>query len=194
MVLRPHPREHRCLYPVQPRYKGSVRSLTTVREWGKIGKNSGCGPRPSSEWVTSREYLMLYRRPGFLAVVWFVSLPIPIFPFTVSRGSQRDVVVSLGRPTVASYRGGGGMGWGFGVSANEYSCAHGAQINFGDQNPYFTHDRQQVVFLSRSSCISLVEHTDGREGEGGGREAKSYDCKKAWPSINYTILSGYKFS
>jgi hypothetical protein len=27
-----------------------------------------------------------------------------------------------------------------GVSANEYSCAHGAQINFGDPTPYLTYD------------------------------------------------------
>jgi hypothetical protein len=26
------------------------------------------------------------------------------------------------------------------VSANEYSCAHGAQINFGDLTPYLTYD------------------------------------------------------
>jgi hypothetical protein len=26
-----------------------------------------------------------------------------------------------------------------GVSANEYSCAHGAQINFGDLTPYLTY-------------------------------------------------------
>ncbi len=32
--------------------------------------------------------------------------------------------------------------WGScGVSANEYSCAHGAQINFGDLTPYLTNDR-----------------------------------------------------
>jgi hypothetical protein len=30
--------------------------------------------------------------------------------------------------------------WGCGVSANEYSCAYGAQINFGDGTPYFTYD------------------------------------------------------
>ncbi len=29
--------------------------------------------------------------------------------------------------------------WGGGVSANEYSCAHGAQINFGDLTPYITY-------------------------------------------------------
>jgi hypothetical protein len=27
-----------------------------------------------------------------------------------------------------------------GVSANEYSCVHGAQINFGDLTPYLTYD------------------------------------------------------
>jgi hypothetical protein len=26
------------------------------------------------------------------------------------------------------------------VSTNEYSCAHGAQINFGDLPPYLTYD------------------------------------------------------
>jgi hypothetical protein len=31
------------------------------------------------------------------------------------------------------------MGGG-GVSAKEYSCAHGAQINFGDLTPYLTYD------------------------------------------------------
>ncbi len=32
----------------------------------------------------------------------------------------------------------GGESWSCGVSANEYSCAHGAQINFGDLTPYLT--------------------------------------------------------
>ncbi len=33
----------------------------------------------------------------------------------------------------------GGMGGGgLRVSANEYSCTHGAQINFGDLTPYLT--------------------------------------------------------
>ncbi len=30
------------------------------------------------------------------------------------------------------------------VSANEYSCAHGAQINFGDLTPYLTYDGSHV--------------------------------------------------
>ncbi len=35
-------------------------------------------------------------------------------------------------------RGGGRVAGG--VSANEYSCAHGTQINFGDLTPYLTYD------------------------------------------------------
>jgi hypothetical protein len=35
--------------------------------------------------------------------------------------------------------GGGGVA---GISANEYSCAHGAQINFGDLTPYLTYEFQ----------------------------------------------------
>ncbi len=35
---------------------------------------------------------------------------------------------------------GGRGGGGFGVPANEYSWAHGAQINFGDLTPYLTYD------------------------------------------------------
>jgi hypothetical protein len=30
------------------------------------------------------------------------------------------------------------------------------------------------------------------EGEGVGRGAESYDCKKAWSSINHSILAGYE--
>ncbi len=36
----------------------------------------------------------------------------------------------------------GGGGWVARVSANEYSCAHGGQIYFGDLTPYLTHDCQ----------------------------------------------------
>jgi hypothetical protein len=56
-----------------------------------------------------------------------------------NRGSQRDVVY-LGRPIAPSHMlaqmRGGGEGVGYGVSANEYSCAYGAQINFGDLTLY----------------------------------------------------------
>jgi hypothetical protein len=49
--------------------------------------------------------------------------------------------------------------------------------------------RQQLVSLSQSSYVSPVELTDGRDSDGDGRKAESYDCKKAWPSINHSILS-----
>ncbi len=48
--------------------------------------------------------------------------------------------------------------------------------------------QQQIVSLSQSSYMSPVELTDGR---GDGRGARSYDGEKAWPSINYSVLSGY---
>ncbi len=61
------------------------------------------------------------------------------------RGSQRDVVYS-GWPIAPSYmspKAGGGR---YGVSANECSCAHEAQINFGDLIPitYISRDGQWV--------------------------------------------------
>ncbi len=36
-----------------------------------------------------------------------------------------------------------GCGEGVGVSANEYSCTHGAQISFGDLTPYLTYAGKQ---------------------------------------------------
>ncbi len=59
--------------------------------------------------------------------------------FVAARWSQRDVVY-LGWPIAPLFMspnawGGGGCD----VSANEYSCAHGSQINFGDLTPYLTY-------------------------------------------------------
>ncbi len=50
------------------------------------------------------------------------------------RGSQRDVVY-LGWPIAPSFMISNVDGEGCGVSANEYSCAHGDQMNFGDLAP-----------------------------------------------------------
>jgi hypothetical protein len=56
-----------------------------------------------------------------------------------ARGSQRDVVY-LGCPIATSYMSpNAGRGWDCGVSANEYSCAHRIQINFGDLNRYLSY-------------------------------------------------------
>jgi hypothetical protein len=48
---------------------------------------------------------------------------------------------------------GKGGGGGRGASDNEYSCAHGAQINFGDLTPQFNLWRQKsAVFASFPVC------------------------------------------
>ncbi len=57
-------------------------------------------------------------------------------------------------------RGGGGCG----VSANEYSSAHGAQINFGDLTPYLNDSNSPTRGLRTESGVV-------RSGGGGGRGA-----------------------
>ncbi len=53
--------------------------------------------------------------------------------------SQRDVVY-LGRPIAPSDMSpNAGGGRSCGVSANKYSCVHGAQKNFGDLTPYLAY-------------------------------------------------------
>jgi hypothetical protein len=42
----------------------------------------------------------------------------------------------------------GGRGWGCRVSANEYSCAHGVQINSGDLTPYLIYDADELTDYS----------------------------------------------
>jgi hypothetical protein len=50
--------------------------------------------------------------------------------------------------------------------------------------------RQQVVSLSPSYCVSLVEFTDGRMGGGKGGDGKTYDSKKGWSFTYHSIFSG----
>ncbi len=49
---------------------------------------------------------------------------------------------------------------------------------------------RQQVSLSPSVSDPPVELTVARGAEGGRNGAKSYDCEKAWSSINHSILSG----
>ncbi len=74
--------------------------------------------------AAAREFWMIYRGPGYLAVLWFDSPRL-----------------ELDWPHTGSLRRGGNL-------------------------------------------------LTGGGGEGGGREAESYDRKKAWSSINHSILSG----
>jgi hypothetical protein len=56
------------------------------------------------------------------------------------------------------------------VSANDYSCAHGAQINFGDLTPYFTYvfrpshydsqARSEVVVLRFGALFFIYQFAD----------------------------------
>jgi hypothetical protein len=43
-----------------------------------------------------------------------------------------------------------GKGGSCGVSANEYSCAHGAQINFEDLTPYLTYEHMYIFTVEWS--------------------------------------------
>ncbi len=128
--------------------------------------------------VRARGYWMIYRGPGFLDVVWFGSSPSPR-PSPVSKLEGRYNLLTEGEG-----RGWGGLGrhkemssiladqWRprphmspsggrgvAGVSSNDYSCAHGAQVNFGDLTPYLTY--------------------------GMGNELNPYDSEKAWSSMNH---------
>ncbi len=76
-----------------------------------------------------------------------------------SRGSQRDVVY-LGWPIAHSYmspKAGAGRGGRLGASANEYSCAHGAQINFGDLTPYFNYVMSVFIVIMSSRYVHLEQ-------------------------------------
>jgi hypothetical protein len=64
-------------------------------------------------------------------------------------------------------------------------------------HPFPPSSHQQVVSPSQSSYLSPVELTGERRGRGcrvGRIQIKSYDRKKAWPSINHSILSGLQVS
>jgi hypothetical protein len=54
------------------------------------------------------------------------------------------------RPIAPSYKrpNAGGEGGSCGGSANEYSCAHRAQINYGDLTPYLTNGFMWIYLLT----------------------------------------------
>ena len=54
----------------------------------------------------------------------------------VTKRCRLSWLTNIAPPYMSPKSGGGGGGCG--VSANEYICAHGAQINFGDLTPYLT--------------------------------------------------------
>jgi hypothetical protein len=53
----------------------------------------------------------------------------------------------------------GGGGEGYGVSVNEHSCAHGAQIIFGDLTPYLTYGPS--LLLSTVIYTNIIHSLSG---------------------------------
>ncbi len=51
----------------------------------------------------------------------------------------------------------GGGGGGCGVSVNEYSCAHGAQTNFGDLTPYLKGQCQKIFCFRFFFFLNYLE-------------------------------------
>jgi hypothetical protein len=81
-------------------------------------------------------------------------LKITVYPaYVLTRGSQRDVVY-LGLPIAQSYIS-PNAGDGGGVSADEYSCAHGAQINFGDLTPYLTYGFDLLLVFTHAKNMAI---------------------------------------
>jgi hypothetical protein len=68
-------------------------------------------------------------------------------------GGHKEMSSILADHNSASYMSPNAGVWGGGycrASANEYSCAHGAQINFGDLTPYLTYARNKCKRINRS--------------------------------------------
>jgi hypothetical protein len=76
----------------------------------------------------------------------------------------------------------GGGGKSCGVSANEYSCTHGAQMNFGDLTLYLTYGergqgapkRKKRGHIYRGTAMK-GDLTRWREGKTGGDRQKQKD-------------------
>jgi hypothetical protein len=64
-----------------------------------------------------------------------------------------------------------------GVSDNEYSCTHGAQINFGDLIMYLTCD---TLTLASSVTINTKTIVHGSLGSSMGRSQDPNTAKVAW--------------
>jgi hypothetical protein len=117
--------------------------------WVHIHLVQSCGVRSSWE---GRYTPPISTLPLYVLFDWTVSLHVTLDTYiteeTETRGSHIEmssIFADQRRPRIwAQMRGEGGGGGG--VSANEYSCAHGAQINFGDLTPYLTYGRAQAKY------------------------------------------------
>ncbi len=103
---------------------------------------------------------------------------VPSKSFT-ARGLQRDVVhlgKILGWPIAPLYMSPNAGGGGCGVSANDYSCALGAQINFGDLTPYLTY----VIAIGSETATYPCAYTNPLQLK---RRCASYRTSQ-WPTLS----------
>jgi hypothetical protein len=66
-----------------------------------------------------------------------------------------------------------GEGGSCGFSANEYSCTHGAQINFGDLTPYLTCD----LYTDAGELHVQKDDRDAGDGEDKHHQAGQHHCR-----------------
>jgi hypothetical protein len=79
-------------------------------------------------------------------------------------------------------------GGGWGVSANEYSCARGAQINFGNVTPYLTYnDTPSARQISKPGCS--VGGGEGRVIHRLSRDVSKVNILLSRLPVNLTISS-----
>ncbi len=98
------------------------------------------------EYVSCRRIMFWNFNFNFLWILLYV-----VRTLSRIRGLQRDVVY-LGWPIEPSYISPNAGGEGCGVSANEYSCPHGAQKNFRDLTPYLTSAQD-------ASCVDKTDQS-----------------------------------
>ncbi len=88
-------------------------------------------------------------------------LTVHSFGHGLTQEVTRDVVYCIlaSWPIAPSYmspNAGGGRSWGL-SQWDEYSCAHGAQINFGDLTPHLTYGlTENHVFFRNSASYSIL--------------------------------------
>ncbi len=91
---------------------------------------------------------------------------------------------------LAQMRGEGGS---CGVSANEYSCTHGAQINFGDLTPYLTY--AEPYRRANSPLLRLWFYPSGkswtnkqyRRHQGKMSSSKKLPCKGTMRQVSICL-------
>jgi hypothetical protein len=67
---------------------------------------------------------------------------------------------------------GWGGGGGYGVSDIEYSCAHGARINFGDLTPYLTFAMTQIINFRKEPMPATFWRVYDKWMDGQGENYK----------------------